>query len=915
MKKGLIYLSISITLIVLAGVIFLLNNNRQYKDNNAIKGIPVDAAVIIRLSSIISVSDLILKEIDYNKELDKFALSSKVYSLARQLDSLDIFTESAFKLLKQKQLIASFHIQGRDKVQTLLTTTYINKSEENRIIDWIKNLSDKDFIILPKTYDAATIFSIKKSGTSNAFYLSAFQGVLLGSYSSLLVESAIRQLQTETSLLSNSAFSKVFKTSGENNPANLYVNFAAMPRFLSSIFKDSKKIPSLFRTNNALWAELDIDIKSKEVMMNGFIAGESSSLINELFTGMKPQKPEIPKVLPSNTRIYMSYCMESTEEFHKRFHSYLKKTGREIKYQSVINRIKKDKKVDIDKEIFSFIEGEMAIVYTDLNPSNPDENLFFIAETKGKSFSLDKMKQLLESLNGYSAQTIEHYNVDKDTSFPIYKGLPNNLLEHVIGSFFPVIPQKYFSFYNNYIIFSNNINSLHDFLYANVLKKTLSNKKHFNNFKESFSVRENLFIYSEIPVLASYLKNIIKDKYINFSPEQYKELSKFYAGGIQIAATGNLLYSNIYANYLPSRENEPQTIWQSLLDSTVINKPFLVKNHYSNEKELMVQDAKFNLYLINSSGRHLWKKPLDGEILGSIEQIDYYRNNKLQYIFNTKNKIYLLDRNGNSVDKYPIKLPVTATNGIAVLDYDNNRDYRIFLATNDRRVRLFDKRGNKIIGWEFKQTEGVVTQPIQYFRNNSKDYIVFSDNRKIYILNRRGNRRVKPNKHVVAASNSIFYIKDKNTSNCKLITTSPKAELIFIDIPTGRTTIKSFIEETNNFGFIFYKQNSSARYVFMLPDKLKTFDNSGKELVSKTFNKKMHLSIDKYQFSSGNIKLGLTEQSGRQIFLINSNGLTYKGFPLRGSSRFSIGFLNSSSSKFNLVVGGDNNYIFNYRVE
>ncbi len=915
MKKGLVYLSISITLIVLISVFFILNNNRQYKGNVAIKGIPVDAAVIIRIADITSISDLILKDIDYDKELEKFSLSSKVYNLARQLDSLEIFAESAFKKLKQKQLIASFHIQGRDKVQTLLATTSDNKAEENKITEWVKSLTDKNFIIHPKTYDAATIYSIKKPESSNTFYIATFQGIILGSHSNLLIESAIRQLQSETSLLSNTAFSNVYKTSGKNNPANLYLNFAAMPRFLSSVFKDSKKIPSVFKTNNALWAELDVDIKSKEIEMNGFIAGESSSLINELFNGMKPQKPEISKVLPSNTRIYMSYCMESSEEFQKRFHSYLKTTGKETKYWSVINKIKKSKIIDVDAELFSIIEDEMALVYTDLNPMNPEANSFFIAETKGKSYSLDKMNKILESLNSHTIQPVEHYKVDEDTSFPIYKGLPDNLLKHIMGWFFPIVPQKYFSFYDNYIIFSDNLSSLHDFLYANVLKKTLSNKKHFNDFRENFSVRENLFIYSEIPVLASYLKNILKDEFINFSPEQNKELSKFFAGGIQIASTGNLLYSNIYANYLPSRENEPHTIWQSLLDSTVINKPVLVQNHYTNEKELMVQDAKYNLYLINNSGRLLWKKPLDGKILGNIEQIDYYRNNKLQYIFNTKNRIYLLDRNGNSVDKYPIKLPVIATNGLAIMDYDNNRNYRFFLATDDHRVRLFDKRGNKITGWEFKQTEGTVTQPVQHFRNNSKDYIVFSDNHKVYILDRRGNNRVKPNKHVVVASNCKFYIKGRNTSNCKLITTSAKAELIFIGIPTGQTTIKTVIDKTNNFGFTFFEQNSSSRYVFVTPDKLKIFKNSGKEIVSKTFNKKMALTIDKYQFSSGNFKLGLREQNGQHIYLINSDGSTYKGFPLRGSSRFSIGFLKSSSSRFNLVVGGDNNYIYNYRVE
>ena len=108
MKKGLVYFSISITLAILAGVFFILNNNRQYKGNNAIKGIPVDAAVIIRISDIASLSDLILKDIDYSAELEKFSLSSKVFSLIRQLDSLDIFTESAFEKLKQKQVIASF---------------------------------------------------------------------------------------------------------------------------------------------------------------------------------------------------------------------------------------------------------------------------------------------------------------------------------------------------------------------------------------------------------------------------------------------------------------------------------------------------------------------------------------------------------------------------------------------------------------------------------------------------------------------------------------------------------------------------------------------------------------------------------------------------------------------------------------
>ena len=329
----------------------------------------------------------------------------------------------------------------------------------------------------------------------------------------------------------------------------------------------------------------------------------------------------------------------------------------------------------------------------------------------------------------------------------------------------------------------------------------------------------------------------------------------------------------------------------------------------------MVQDAKYNVYLINNSGRILWKKPLDGKILGTIQQIDYYRNNKLQYIFNTKNSIYLIDRNGNFVDKYPIKLPSQATNGLSVVDYENNKDYRIFVATADRRVRLFDKRGNKITGWGFNRTEGVVKQPVKHFRSSSKDYIVFSDNYKIYILNRRGKVRVKPDKHIHASPNSNVYLEEKNTSRSRLVMASPDAELIFIDLPSGKTKVMEVMKKTDQFGFSHFMQKGNYGYVFVTPHEIMVFNGQGKKIAGRTFKNEMNLTVDIYHFSAGNIKFGLHEKNSKHIYLLNSDCSVYKGFPLLGNSRFSIGFLKNSSSGFNLVVGGDNNYIYNYRVE
>ena len=64
--------------------------------------------------------------------------------------------------------------------------------------------------------------------------------------------------------------------------------------------------------------------------------------------------------------------------------------------------------------------------------------------------------------------------------------------------------------------------------------------------------------------------------------------------------------------------------------------------------------------------------------------IDYFRNGKYQLLFSGRNYLHLLDRNGNYVERYPVKLRSPATNALALFDYDNNRNYRLMRGRQDR---------------------------------------------------------------------------------------------------------------------------------------------------------------------------------------------------------------------------------------
>jgi uncharacterized protein YjiK len=121
----------------------------------------------------------------------------------------------------------------------------------------------------------------------------------------------------------------------------------------------------------------------------------------------------------------------------------------------------------------------------------------------------------------------------------------------------------------------------------------------------------------------------------------------------------------------------------------------------TNDREIVFQDEQHNLVQVSSSGRIRWSIPVSGPVLSDIHQIDFFKNGRFQYLFNTAGKIFLIDRNGNNVQGFPITLASPATNGVSVFDYDKNRNYRYFVACEDRKIHAFDHAGKPINGWKF----------------------------------------------------------------------------------------------------------------------------------------------------------------------------------------------------------------------
>ena len=286
---------------------------------------------------------------------------------------------------------------------------------------------------------------------------------------------------------------------------------------------------------------------------------------------------------------------------------------------------------------------------------------------------------------------------------------------------------------------------------------------------------KSLYFDFETDLLEEYDALITnQDKEFNFFEFEKTKAKDFKI--FQFKNGDNILNINgIISKFKTESNNDKDNLkFEINLANDIILGPIIVKNHINNKNEIIVQDSENKIHLINSDGQVEWTKKINGKILKEIHQIDTYKNGKLQYVFNTENNLFVIDRKGRNVGRFPLKFDDKITKPISIFDYDKNKNYRL-LITQNRELFMFDSKGKRVKGFEYKKKSEIITKP-KHFRISGKDIIVFKTIDELLILDRRGKIRIKPKGNYNYSNNEIY----QNENN--LVSTSNKNEIVKINM-------------------------------------------------------------------------------------------------------------------------------------
>ncbi len=875
------------------------------------RAVPADAFLIAETTDLPGVAERWVHGSRIWDELSRIPEVGKIAGVFARADSLFSADRDLYRLFRGGPLLVSFHDAGK-KDAALLGVMRLPSGATGKDVAGV--MASSGLVERQREYNGVMVRQVVFAGSRRPFFFAVKKGLMMISPDRILLEKAIRQVDARESLGEDLSFRELRKTAGRNELLNLFVRADRVPAFLRGWLN----AVTLRRLSQVMlvggWTELDMTVKEKAVLLNGFtITKDSAGYLLSLLEKGEPQPCDIFEVIPTAAITATVLSFGDAATFRGDLQRYREKKGKRTAGDAAREKVV--------NAFAGMVTRQAAHVVLGVKNVDEEENHFVVAAVKSRNAAVRTIETLLRKYNGGQKDQgsfVRQISFDQDTRITVYRlpfeGIPQDLFGGVMGDH----PYRYLMIAENYMVWGNSVKAVTRFFRFNLLQQTLSHDPDFRNFADGMTLRSNLFAFVRVPEAMPLVRKAFGDKFVARYKEYVKEPVNFRYIGYEAISQNGMIYNNIYLYYSEREERPAVTVWESLLDTLFDYKPQLVLNHRTRQREIFLQDLAGKIYLINASGRILWRLPLRKQILGQAWQIDFYRNGKLQFLFNTRQSLYLIDRNGNHVARFPVALRSPASGPLALFDYGKTRNYRIFIPGEDGRVYLYDKTGNLVPGWKVTHCESPVRGPIRHFVYRGKDYIVFTDTMNLYILDRRGNVRVPVRESILRPPHQeVSFAPFPGEREPSFVVNSTGGEVCFVSL-TGKVRRLTFRGIPDEAWFVLDDLNGDGRreYIFVYDDLLQVMEGPDKELFSRKFPGSIsRMAPVVYTFSRRDRKIGVTDATHADIYLVNNDGSLYEGFPMKGRTQFSIGRLGPARKGFNLIVGGEDNFLYNYSVK
>ncbi len=788
-------------------------------------------------------------------------------------------SDSVTFFLKKKKIWINYSLSGAEKYDFLFSASL----EPSFYEIWMQKAAT-EFEVKTKDYEGVSLITLSQNGV-DFMCLAYTDQVLLLSPATTLIEEGIRTLRSGMHLEKDLDFVKVRKTSNPKDVANVYLKPSEFYQYSKAKLRifDQQWIDHV-----AQWIALDLQLDNSPLMLTGLasVPDSSSHYLTSFQKNSAVSTDASQIIIPTGIALWVHHGVGNMNTYYRQYNNYIELSGRRRNRDILLNTLPKN----WEDVLINSIHKEFGVFWMSLPNLNLNNKIGYLRWSDIKNVESDLLP--------FSDSNF----IEAHRELQIRRLVQQGMLQPVLGKAFNQINQPYYAVYANYVLLADNLEILKQVLNDLIDGRVLAKVDDYRKLEASLPDKFSMQIVCRQPESLPQASQILPLKWSQMIAKNQGLAQVGRTVIVQLNATADMAYVGLYTASEEAKSQLTRPLWTFTPQAKIAFGPQLVVNHLTQKDEVLIQDENNTLYLIGSAGDLIWKKQLEDRILGPVQQIDLYKNNRLQFLFACGKKVYVLDRNGKEVAPWPFVAHEVITAPVAVFDYDKIRNYRIFFAAANKLYNI-DAQAQEVKGWKLPKIDAPLAYTAKHKVLGGKDYLLFQTlSGKAYVSDRAGNLRTNQVLSLPIAQ-AEFYLDDAAGSKMPFLTALAENAVMHNIFLNGKADSLALV-----------KFKAFCRPFYAAPTATVAFEN---RLYVKDpkfpFEKKTDYAVTEAvipQKIDAKIFYPLVYGAQELISVLNINGEPIQGMPVYGSSKPVIGKLGKEG--YNLICITPEGAVINY---
>jgi antitoxin component YwqK of YwqJK toxin-antitoxin module len=672
------------------------------------------------------------KEVD-NTNIWKHLIKTKGFEylqdISKMLNRTLIDNSATAYLFKNRPTLMSAHITGKNTYDFLYVIDLKNSKHIKAVFDYVLKL-DKAHKITKLNYKETKIFKlIDKKNQQNVLYIASIDNLLLSSMSFSLLKQSIDE-KDKTHWLNRSDFVRIDQEINDEI-IQFYFNYKKLPEYasiyLQDAAKDSKDIAEQLRLSG-----FDISHDDERIIMTGLTVTDSLPSYMNALLDVKPGKIKAYNVISNQAALYISLGFKNFNIFRQSLlDQYTQKDKKKrAEYRKQLKKLESFFKFSLQKDLYDWIGQEVAIVKLRSYQKRKAEKMVMLIEAEDIDDAKEGLTHIVEQIRKRSPFKFKTY---KYKNFDINYLHQKKFFKAILGNLFAKIDKPYFTYIENYVVFSNSEQDLKDFVNDYIMGKTLSHNQDFMDFKDDLSPKANINVYIQMPKLYAIMQQNATVKGKQTLLEKENLLLSFSRIGYQMIAKDDVFKTLLVIDHdEKAKEKEKSDEIAHQVDKSIHNRYF--------------EDLQFKVFfpdsvqVPNGIFRQFWNDgktiKIEGKVTNNLP-VDiwrtYYKSGNLESVVHYKDgdvdgEIFFYFDNANEIKKVETSYENNLLEGKyteywkngaqkSQLEYEHGKLHgkaKYFFSSGKIKIEGKYKKGERKGKWYFYDQNGKVINKKRY---------------------------------------------------------------------------------------------------------------------------------------------------------------------------------------------------------